>query len=152
MRQTKRKRAILALYAPQTREEAERIRLEAGAPPFDVAGIASALYGFDVQMENPTLYRSVRRTLDAMAKTGQLERVKVNEGRGPFGHINSRVVRYCLPGTGTVVREDRPPADYIEGECSTVPDSLDDIPDDMLDNVTEDYSPGYDSARGVWRL
>ncbi len=152
MRQTKRKRAILALYAPQTREEADRIKLEAGAPPFDVAAIAAVLYGFDVQGEAPTLYRSVRRTLDAMAKAGQLERIKVNEGRGPFGHINSRVVRYCLPGTGTVVREDTPPSDYIEGECIAVADSLDDIPYDMLDNATGDYSPGYDPARGVWRL
>ncbi len=152
MRQTKRKCAILALYAPQTREEADRIKLEAGAPPFDVAGIAAALYGFDVQGEAPTLYRSVRRTLDAMAKAGQLERIKVNEGRGPFGHINSRVVRYRLPGTGTVVREDNPPSDYIDGEYSTVADSPDDIPDDMPDDTTGHYSPGYAPARGVWRL
>ncbi|MCX8958139.1 hypothetical protein [Erwinia psidii] len=116
MRQTNRKTAILALFRPETKEQADAIRLEACEPPFDVAGIASALYGFDVQREDPTRYRSVRRTLDTMVKDGQLERIKINEGRGPFGHINSLVVRYRLPGTFTVVREDRPPADYIEGE------------------------------------
>lgn len=147
MRQTKRKCAILALYAPQTREEAERIKREAGEPPFDVAGIAAALYGFDVQGEAPTLYRSVRRTLDAMAKAGQLERIKVNEGRGPFGHINSRVVRYRLPGIGTVVREDSPPSDYIEGECSTVADSLEEEENDFW----EDYSEPRE-AMGVIRF
>ncbi|ENF9605072.1 hypothetical protein ABRF41_001572 [Salmonella enterica] len=120
MRQTKRKAAILAMYAPQTREEAERIRLEAVAPPFDVASVASFLYGYDVQWETPTLYRSIRRTLDTMAK--ELVRVKVNEGRGPFGHINSQVVRYALPGTCEAIREGEQ-KDYIEGECSTVPDN-----------------------------
>ncbi|HFW4211812.1 TPA: hypothetical protein ACIBOM_004957 [Salmonella enterica subsp. enterica serovar Reading] len=115
MRQTKRKRAILALYAPQTREEAERIRLESGSPPFDVSGIAAALYGFDVQTENLILYRSVRRTLETMVKDGELERIKVNEWRGPFGRMNSKVVRYRLPGIGTMVREDTSPSDYIEG-------------------------------------
>ncbi|HAU3361029.1 TPA: hypothetical protein JDL67_003744 [Salmonella enterica subsp. salamae] len=116
MRQTNRKTAILALFAPKTQEQAEYIRSQAGKPPFDVSGIAAALHGFDVQTEDPTLYRSVRRTLDTMVKDGQLERIKVNEGRGPFGRINSLVVRYRLPGTFTVVREDRPPANYIEGE------------------------------------
>lgn len=116
MRQTNRKTAILALFRPETKEQADAIRLDAGEPPFDVAGIASALYGFDVQTIAPTLYRSVRRTLDTMAKDGQLERIKVNEGRGEFGRINSLVVRYCLPGTFTVQRESNPPKNYIEGE------------------------------------
>lgn len=116
MRQTNRKTAILALFSPETKEQADAIRLEAGTPPFDVSGIAAALYGYDVQIEDLTLYRSVRRTLDTMVKDGQLERIKVNEGRGPFGRMNSKVVRYHLPGTFTVVREDRPPANYIEGE------------------------------------
>ncbi|EIX3470843.1 hypothetical protein MKB54_001201 [Salmonella enterica] len=147
MRQTKRKAAILAMYAPQTREEAERIRLEAVAPPFDVAGVASFLYGFDVRMENPTLYRSVRRTLDTMAKAGQLVRVKVNEGRGPFGHINSQVVRYALPGTCEAIREGEQ-KDYIEGECSTVPDTG----EQQQGHSGGGYSPGYDAGRGIWRL
>lgn len=116
MRQTNRKTAILALFSPETKEQADAIRLEAGEAPFDVSGIAAALYGFDVQREDPTLYRSIRRTLDTMVKDGQLERIRVNEGRGAFGRINSLVVRYRLPGTFTVVREDSPPADYIEGE------------------------------------
>lgn len=146
MRQTKRKAAILAMYAPQTREEAERIRLEAGAPPFDVAGVAYYLYGFDVQMENPTLYRSIRRTLDTMAKAGQLVRVRVNEGRGPFGHINSQVVRYALPGTCEVIREDEQ-EDYIEGECSTLPDT-----GEKEQDHGGGYSPGYDAGLGIWRL
>lgn len=120
MRLTSRKTAILALFRPETTEHANEIRLQAGEPPFDVSGIASALYGFDVQMIAPTLYRSVRRTLDTMVKDGQLGRIKVNEGRGPFGHINSLVVRYHLPGTVAVIHADNPPADYIEAEYEVI--------------------------------
>ncbi|HGB5011339.1 TPA: hypothetical protein ACIVL5_004364 [Salmonella enterica subsp. diarizonae serovar 61:r:-] len=101
MRQTRRSAAIMALYAPQTRERAEHIRQLAGEPPFDVEGVAAVLYGGrGIQRANLDLYRSVLSTLNAMAKAGQLERIKVLEGRrGLSGNINRRVWRYGLPGT-----------------------------------------------------
>ncbi|EOY8362082.1 hypothetical protein AIT68_003621 [Salmonella enterica subsp. salamae] len=143
MRKTKRKEAILAMYAPRTLSPREEIRLlmVAGKPPFDVACIASFLYGEGTARKNPTLYRSLRRTLEAMVKAGQLERVKAPEKRF-FGLLTSHIVRYALPGTCAVAGETSPPAQ---------PDT-DRTARKGTATGKGGYSPGYDPARGVWRL
>ncbi|EAW9392917.1 hypothetical protein QE38_01600 [Salmonella enterica] len=110
MRLTSRKKEILSHFEPGNRKW---VKTEIGEPPFDVSGVSYLLNGDGVaryQLE------STRRTLEAMVKDGLLERVSVREVRdGLHCDTTATVIRYGLPGTCTVLRDENGCNSAIDG-------------------------------------
>ncbi|WP_313382513.1 hypothetical protein [Pantoea sp.] len=122
MRMTSRKKEILSYFEP---DALGWVTGEIGAPPFDVSGVAYLLYGMD-SLNKPHCLESARRTLDAMARDGLLEKVISYEQRqnktqsGSGGGVWCHCSRYGLPGLSQVTRDDGGKADAIDGECVRV--------------------------------
>ncbi|EEP9809154.1 hypothetical protein PP836_004710 [Salmonella enterica] len=115
MRLTSRKKEILSYY----REHLDYATRQISAPPFDVSGVAYLLDGGQGG-DGATKYQleSTRRTLEAMVRDGLLERVSVKEVRdGLYCDTTATVIRYGLPGTGAVLRDEDGEDNAIDGEC-----------------------------------
>ncbi|HBW1577458.1 hypothetical protein [Klebsiella quasipneumoniae] len=115
MRLTNRKKEILSYFEPDNREW---VKVEIGAPPLDVSGVAYLLHGTGLS-KNRHWLESTRRTLEAMVKDGLLERYRSREARSIVlgGETSATVVRYGLPGTVSVVRDTEGPDNTIAGKC-----------------------------------
>ena len=115
MRMTARKKEILSYFAP---DYLDFVTGEIGAPPLDVSGLTFLLYGVNHSKEKRHQLESTRRTLEAMVKGGLLERVRVREfRRGVYTETTATVIRYGLPGTCTVMRDEDGADNAINGEC-----------------------------------
>lgn len=113
MRLTSRKKMILNFFEP---ENFELVKVEIGAPPLDVSGVAYLLDGTRSRDERHWL-ESTRRTLEAMVKDGLLERFKSRETRdGKYCDTTATVIRYGLPGQCIVMRDTEGADDAIDGE------------------------------------
>ncbi|EAV6897585.1 hypothetical protein FA598_24675 [Salmonella enterica] len=123
MRLTRRKKKILSYFEPDKRKW---VTSEIGAPPFDVSGVAYLLYGLD-SFDKRHCLESTRRTLEAMARDGLLEKSTSYENRqnttsGGGAGVWCNVSRYGLPGQCTVVCDSTEKNDAIDGECVRLPE------------------------------
>lgn len=118
MRITARKKEILTFF------DASNLNFvtgEIGAPPLDVSGVAYLLNSGTVSRAERYQLESARRTLEAMVKDGLLERVRVREVRdGSHGETTAMVIRYGLPGTCSVLRDESGADNAIDGEFTRV--------------------------------
>ncbi|EOZ9838293.1 hypothetical protein ACQYMA_000520 [Salmonella enterica] len=111
MRLTSRKKEILSYFEPDNRKW---VKTEIGEPPLDVPGVAYLLRGINEDTKHQL--ESTRRTLEAMVKDGLLERVSVREVRGGLHcDTTATVIRYGLPGTCTVLRDENGCNGAIDG-------------------------------------
>lgn len=118
MRLTNRKKEILTFFDASNQDF---VTGEIGAPPLDVSGLAYLLNGGATGGTERHQIESTRRTLEAMVKDGLLERVRVREIRdGSHGETTATVVRYGLPGTCKVMRDDDGGDGAIEGEYTRI--------------------------------
>ncbi|WP_242365483.1 hypothetical protein [Yersinia enterocolitica] len=122
MRMTKRKKSILDLFKPTN---AEWVKREVGAPPLDISGMAYLLYGVE-SFDKRHQIESIRRTLEAMVKDGQLDKITSYEQRQDTTQSSSgrgvwcNVSRYSLPGKYAVTHDTNGKQDSIDGECVLV--------------------------------
>ncbi|MGQ3663804.1 hypothetical protein [Citrobacter braakii] len=114
MRMTNRKKEILSYFEP---DNLAWVVKEIGAPPLDVSGVAYLLNGGTIGRTERYKLESTRRTLEIMVKNGQLERVRVKEARETHlgGEVTTTVIRYGLPGTCTVIRDEDGADNVIDG-------------------------------------